>query len=51
MMWFIMDCGTETVTILHTLGLRWLFSAVSGDDMFVPFEKKGGWNSAVAEDS
>jgi len=24
-----MDCGTETVTMLHTLGLLWLFSPVS----------------------
>jgi len=34
-----MDCGTETVTMLHTLGLLWLFSisAVSNDDMFVLF--------------
>jgi len=32
-----MDCGTETVTMLHTLGLLWLFSAVSDDNMFVPF--------------
>jgi len=24
-----MDCGTETVTFLHTSGLLWLFSAVS----------------------
>jgi len=23
-----MDCGTETVTMLDTLGLLWLFSAV-----------------------
>jgi len=28
-----MDCGT----MLHTLGLLWLFSAVSVDDMFVLF--------------
>jgi len=32
-----MDCGTETVTMLHTLGLLCLFTAVSDDDMFVPF--------------
>jgi len=32
-----MDCGTETVTMLRTLGLLWLFSAVSGDEMSVPF--------------
>jgi len=50
MMWFIMDCGTETVTMLHTFGLLWLFSAVSDydnivnmfdnniDNIFVPFQ-------------
>jgi len=37
MMWFIMDCGTETVTMLNILSLLWLFSAVSDDEMFVPF--------------
>jgi len=28
-----MDCGTKTVTMLHTLGLLWLFSAVSNDNI------------------
>jgi len=32
-----MDCGTETVTMLHTPGLILLFSAVSDDNMFVLF--------------
>jgi len=32
-----MDCGTETVTMLQTPGLLWLFSAVSDNDMFVMF--------------
>jgi len=32
-----MDYGTETVTMLHTFGLLWLFSAVSDGDKFVPF--------------
>jgi len=42
MMWFIMDCGTERVTLLHTLGLLWLFSAVSDNDMFVTVAKGRG---------
>jgi len=42
-----MDCGTETVTMLHTSGLLWLYSAVSTICLsrfsHCSFFKREGW--------
>jgi len=32
-----MDCVTETMTMLHTLGFLWLFSAVSYDTLLASY--------------